>query len=140
MAMRGRRPGLFRRLGTPKVMIALGAFYLVFGGSMAIRPQGRGTGLTVVALGVVMLLLGLLGRRTEQRRARRTVELATKKSKSSKSSPDRPPAWAGRRTASGRSKGPKAGSHRLAGPSRYKPEAEPEPRRRFGRKPADGKD
>lgn len=116
------RMSILRRLSTPRFMFAMGAMELVLGTAYVAQPKLRGQGVVLLIMGAFMFLSGGLTRRREMRRARPAAAVpAARRVKA-------PPTVK-------RARGPKAGpKSRLAGPTRYKPEPLPEPRRVFRKK------
>jgi hypothetical protein len=131
------RRGLFGKLGSPVVMVALGAFELVLGISYLRQPKVRGQGTFLVVIGVLLIGAAAFIRRSEMRRGRAAT--------ARKADKVRPAATRARKVEPvARARGPKAGAgNRLAGPTRFKPAEEPKTRteRWFGgREGRDGKD
>ena len=135
MAQRPRL-SLWRRLGSPNVILAFGLFDVALGAAYVVQPRVRGQGIFFLVAGTLLTVSSLALKRQARRRAEAASKPAARQWQS-RSSPARAAPARGRaaKAVPARARGPKAGAKsRLAGPSRYKPEAAPEPRRLFRKK------
>ena len=113
--MATQRRTLFQKLGSPMVMLALGAFEIVLGLSYLAQPRLRGQAAFLLSIGVLLVGAGALIKRGEMRRARTPTEKKTTRRANRRAAP-----------VAARARGPKAGAgKRLAGPTRQKPEEKP---------------
>ena len=119
------------------MILAFGLFDVALGGAYVVQPRLRGQGIFFLVAGMLLTLSSLALKRQARRRAEAATKKPTPRQWRSRSSAGRVAPARGRsaKVAPPRARGPKAGSKsRLAGPSRYKAEATPEPRRLFRKK------